>query len=182
MTSDLTATPRSLLTWPKKVTRSKLRTKGRHCQSCLERPGKKVYLGSLFRNGIRVVFKVNIERTIRADGQILLFPEIEVETWWTSLGSPASVIVELYAAHGTSEQFRKPKSRQKTGLETRLPSGKFATNNLVLYLGLPAYNILSEKLAICRCFLKKESVQEKDQNCDPELDLPGFPGLPRPAV
>lgn len=65
---------------------------------CLERPGKDVYLGSLFRNGIRVVFKV-IERTVRADGQILLFPEIEVETWWTSLDFPASVIVELYEAH-----------------------------------------------------------------------------------
>lgn len=45
---------------------------------CLERPGKDVYLGSLFRNGVRVVFRV-IERTIRADGQILLFPEIGSE-------------------------------------------------------------------------------------------------------
>lgn len=106
---------------------------------CLERPGKDVYLGSLERNGVRVVFKV-IERTIRADGQILLFPEIEVETWWTSLDFPASVVVELYEAHGTSEQFH---SEIKTELDLeRLPSGKFATNDLVLHLGLLAYNIL----------------------------------------
>jgi len=106
---------------------------------CLDRPGKDVYLGSLFRNGLRIVFKV-IERTVRADGQLLLFPEIEVETWWTSLDFPASVIVELYEAHGTSEQFH---SEIKTELDLeRLPSGKFATNNLVLHLGLLAYNIL----------------------------------------
>lgn len=106
---------------------------------CLERPGKDVYLGSFTRNGVRIVFKV-IERTVRADGQILLFPEIEVETWWTSLDFPASVIVELYEAHGTSEQFH---SEIKTELDLeRLPSGKFATNNLVLHLGMLAYNIL----------------------------------------
>lgn len=124
---------------------------------CLERPGKDVYLGSLERNGVRVVFKV-IERTILADGQILLFPEIEVETWWTSLDFPASVIVELYAAHGTSEQFH---SEIKTELDLeRLPSGKFATNNLVLHLGLLAYNILrvigQESLRVADVPLKKK--------------------------
>ena len=120
---------------------------------CLERPGKDVYLGSLERNGVRVVFKV-IERTIRADGH--LFPEIEVETWWTSLDFPASVIVELYEAHGTSEQFH---SEIKTELDLeRLPSGKFATNNLALHLGLLAYNILrvigQESLRVADVHLK----------------------------
>lgn len=124
---------------------------------CLERPGKDVYLGSLERNGVRVVFKV-IERTIRADGQVLLFPEIEVETWWTSLDFPASVIVELYEAHGTSEQFH---SEIKTELDLeRLPSGKFATNNLALHLGLFAYNILrvigQESLRVADVPLKKK--------------------------
>lgn len=124
---------------------------------CLERPGKDVYLGSIERNGVRIVFKV-IERTIRADGQILLFPEIEVETWWTSLDFPASVIVELYEAHGTSEQFH---SEIKTELDLeRLPSGKFATNNLALHLGLLAYNILrvigQESLRVADVPLKKK--------------------------
>lgn len=124
---------------------------------CLQRPGKKVYLGSLFRNGLRVVFKV-IEKTIRADGQILLFPEIEVKTWWTSLDLPASVIVELYEAHGTSEQFHG-EIKTELNLE-RLPSGKFATNNLVLHLGLLACNILrvigQESLRIANVPLKKK--------------------------
>ena len=124
---------------------------------CLERPGKDVYLGSIERNSVRIVFKV-IERTILANGQILLSPEIEVETWWTSLDIPASVIVELYEAHGTSEQFH---SEIKTELDLeRLPSGKFATNNLVLHLGLLAYNILrvigQESLRITGVPLKKK--------------------------
>lgn len=124
---------------------------------CLQRPGKDVYLGSLTRKGVRVVFKV-IERTIRADGQVLLFPEIEVETWWTSLDFPASVIVELYEAHGTSEQFH---SEIKTELDLeRLPSGKFATNNLALHLDLLAYNILrvigQESLRVADVPLKKK--------------------------
>ena len=38
-------------------------------------------------------------------GQILLTPEIELEGWWTSLSVSDKKIVQLYADHGTSEQF-----------------------------------------------------------------------------
>lgn len=99
------------------------------------RPGKEVRTGETWkeRDGkvYRVVFEV-IERTISAEGQRLLVPEIEVSTWWTSLKLSAKKVIELYHQHGTSEQFH---SELKTdmGLE-RLPSGKFATNALMLSL------------------------------------------------
>mgnify|MGYP000249546200 FL=1 len=49
-------------------------------------------------------------------------------------------IIELYRQHATSEQFH---SEFKTDLDLeRLPSGKFATNGLVMALGAFAYNIL----------------------------------------
>lgn len=81
-----------------------------------------------------------IERTIDRDGQILLLPELEIEGWLTSLELPVSVIVALYQAHGTHEQFH---SEFKTDLDLeRLPSGKFATNDLVLSLAVLAFNIL----------------------------------------
>lgn len=53
---------------------------------CLERAGKKVFLGDIqppvtgVENPVRLVFRVT-ERTIKADGQILLTPEIEVDTY-----------------------------------------------------------------------------------------------------
>ena len=81
-----------------------------------------------------------IERTIDRHGQILLMPELEIEGWLTSLELPAEQIVALYQAHGTHEQFH---SEFKTDLDLeRLPSGKFATNDLVLSLAVLAFNIL----------------------------------------
>ena len=48
--------------------------------------------------------------------------------------------MQLYADHGTSEQFH---SEFKTDLDVeRLPSGKFATNALVLGVSMLAYNVL----------------------------------------
>ena len=74
------------------------------------------------------------------NGQFLLVPDIEVETWWTNLGDPDRDIIDLYHAHGECEQYH---SEIKTDMDLeRLPSGKFATNALVLELGLIAYNIL----------------------------------------
>ena len=74
-------------------------------------------------------------------GQKLLFPEIEVNTYWCSLPqlTPQEVI-ELYHDHGTSEQFHS-EIKTDLGLE-RLPSGNFASNSLILHLGLLAYNML----------------------------------------
>ena len=87
----------------------------------------------------RVVFEV-IQRTIAADGQRLLVPEIDISTWWTSLKLPPKTVIELYHQHGTGEQFH---SEFKGDLDLeRLPSGKFTTNALMLSLGLVAYNVL----------------------------------------
>jgi hypothetical protein len=107
------------------------------------RAGKEVWTGKTWRERdgklYRVVFEV-IQRTIKADGQKLLLPEIEANTWWTSLKFSAQEQIALYHAHGTSEQYH---SEIKTDLDLeRLPSGKFATNATMLSLGLVAYNML----------------------------------------
>jgi hypothetical protein len=121
------------------------------------RPGKQVWLGERYikRPGIkeplRLVFCVTL-RTMEADGQALLIPRVEAETYWTSISDDAATVVSLYRAHGTSEQFH---SELKTdlGLE-RLPSGKFQTNELVLLLGMVAYNLLR--------MIGQESLREAD--------------------
>ncbi|WDM02985.1 IS1380 family transposase [Alicyclobacillus cycloheptanicus] len=109
------------------------------------RPGKKVYQGSLLcpvksvSQPVRMVFEV-IERTTTADGQMLLVPEIEVSAYWTSLPDAPAVIIQLYREHAVMEQFH---SEIKTDLDAeRLPSGKFATNSLVLHFVVVAYNLL----------------------------------------
>jgi hypothetical protein len=110
------------------------------------RAGKQIYTGYTWRQrdgrAQRVIFQV-VQRTIAADGQRLLVPEIEIDTWWTSLGpytASAEEVIELYHQHGTSEQFH---SELKTEMDLeRLPSGKFATNALMLALGQVAYNVL----------------------------------------
>jgi hypothetical protein len=107
------------------------------------REGKEIYRGDTWRERegklYRVVFEV-IQRTITADGQRLLVPDIDISTWWTSLKLPVKTIIELYHQHGTSEQFH---SELKSDMDLeRLPSGKFATNALMLSLGLVAYNLL----------------------------------------
>ena len=80
------------------------------------------------------------ERTIDRNGQFLLAPEITLEGWWTDLAMAAADVIELYRQHATPEQFH---SEFKTDLDLeRLPSGKFATNALIMALGGFAYNIL----------------------------------------
>jgi hypothetical protein len=128
-------------------------------KSKIEHPrnGKTFYTGSVYWhvNGcdqrIRIVYRV-IERTIKSDGQMFLVPEIEAETWWTSLKLPEAQIIELYNNHGTCEQFH---SEIKTDMDLeRLPSGKFETNSLVLNLAILAYNILR--------LMGQESIKQND--------------------
>lgn len=81
-----------------------------------------------------------VERSIDKKGQMLIIPEIEVEAWWTTLHLPDKKVIALYNDHATSEQFH---SEIKSDMDMeRLPSGKFATNALLLALTSLAYNIL----------------------------------------
>lgn len=80
------------------------------------------------------------ERTIDKNGQMLIAPDLEIEGWWTSLDLPAEKVINLYENHGLSEQFH---SEFKTDLDVeRLPSGKFATNSLIMSMASLAYNVL----------------------------------------
>lgn len=105
---------------------------------------------------IRVVYQV-IERIVEADGQILLVPKIEVQVFFTTLRCPPWQVIKLFRDHATSEQFN---SELKTDLNLeRLPSGKFATNDLVLCTGLVAYNLLRA--------IGQISIQEPDGRYSP---------------
>jgi hypothetical protein len=96
--------------------------------------------GQFYR--FRRVMQVTV-RIIDKKGQLLILPEIELEGWWTSLNSLTysdKQIIALYQDHATSEQFH---SEFKTDLDIeRLPSGKFATNDLIMTLSAFSYNIL----------------------------------------
>ena len=88
---------------------------------------------------VRMVVEVT-ERTTDPDGNATLLPVYGVDAWDTSLDLPEGDIIGLYKDHGTSEQFH---SEMKSELDLeRLPSGKFATNALILELGALAYNLL----------------------------------------
>jgi hypothetical protein len=131
------------------------------------RQGKEIYTGETYleRDGRlqRVVFEV-VHRTVDRHGQRLLVPDVEIATWWTSLStrqaSPDEVI-RLYHEHGTSEQFHA-ELKSELDLE-RLPSGKFATNALMLTLGLVAYNVLR---------LCGQAALDEDRRLPPEQKMP----------
>ena len=98
---------------------------------------KQVYKGKTYR--FRRVMRA-VERKIDRNGQLLIVPEVKIEGWWTNLALPDHQIIELYEDHASSEQYH---SEIKSDLDLeRLPSGKFATNALILSLGGLAYNIL----------------------------------------
>jgi len=94
-------------------------------------------------NGKNLPFPIVFEVTQRytKKGQILVFPEIEVDTYWcNNLQLSPQEVISLYHDHGTSEQFH---SEIKSDMDLeRLPSGNFTSNSLVLHLGLLAYNML----------------------------------------
>ena len=94
------------------------------------------------QRSVRRVLRL-VERTIDAKGQLLIAPDYTLEGWTTTLPKEqfdAQAIIDLYADHGTHEQFH---SEFKTDLDLeRLPSGKFDTNYLVCQLAAVAMNIL----------------------------------------
>lgn len=111
------------------------------------RPGKTVYRGIRSDrkpgemkdfNGFLVV--EGVERTIQADGQRLLIPSVEIDSWWTNLPFSVKECVRLYRDHGTSEQFHS-ELKSDMGVEL-LPSGSMATNALVLGLATIAFDCL----------------------------------------
>ena len=133
-------------------------------------PGKTRWLGKTERivDGIEqpvTIFFDITEETRDASGQSLAVPDIDIETYWTNVfesscsentsekGRPneaddstsvqsqqAKLVIESYHQHGESEQFH---SEYKTDLDMeRLPSGKFATNALIMLLGMIAFNII----------------------------------------
>jgi len=112
------------------------------------RDGKNVYTGFVShlhpggdesRPCVSVAFEV-IERLTDIQGQALLLPEIEVNTWWTNLPCRAETVITLYHAHGTSEQFH---SELKSDLDVeRLPSGKLCANKIILLCAMVAFNLL----------------------------------------
>jgi hypothetical protein len=120
----------------------------RHGKRVASRNGKKVWIGSVKihprKKGERLkeiysVFEV-IERKIDREGNRLLIPEIEVNSWWTNLACEAEKVIGLYHEHGTMEQFH---SELKSDMEVeRLPSGKFEVNRIVLAVAMNAYNAL----------------------------------------
>jgi hypothetical protein len=111
------------------------------------RPGKRVALLDLAverawqkdKRNFRLIVRMT-ERTIDRRGQHLLLPAYTLEGWWTSLTEAPEPVIARYERHGTHEQFH---SEIKTDLDLeRLPSGKFDCNDLVLHLGMFAYNCL----------------------------------------
>ncbi len=128
------------------------------------RDGKTVYIGQTFRDvtytladdtkkavGIRTIYEIT-ERTIDKHGQYFIVPDIELNTFWTNLPLSDQEIIDLYHAHGESEQYH---SEIKTDMDVeRLPSGKFDSNKLVLELTAIAYNILR--------IIGQESLKKRD--------------------
>ena len=112
------------------------------------RPGKRLTLWEQgvgipgVQRPVRRVMRL-IERTIDAKGQMLIAPDYTLEGWTTTLPADqfdAQAIIDLYADHGTHEQFH---AEFKTDLDLeRLPSGKFDTNYLVCQLAALTMNVL----------------------------------------
>ncbi len=111
-------------------------------------PGTTVWTGSITKQHpkadadslvLDLVFKFT-ERTIDKDGEPLLVPETDLETWWTNVYESPETVIALYHDHGTSEQFHS-ELKSDLGVE-RLPSGKMCVNALVLTVAMLAFNTL----------------------------------------
>jgi len=120
----------------------------RHGRRVESRKGKKVWVGTLRMRprkkgetleDVTCVFEVT-ERKTDGAGNRLLFPDIEVNSWWTNLGCEAEKVIGLYHGHATSEQFHS-ELKNDLGVE-RLPSGKLAVNKILLAVAMNAYNTL----------------------------------------
>ncbi len=114
------------------------------------REGKFVYTGVLTSShpkakkddklpDIDQVFRVTLRHSDHK-GNIFLFPEPEVEVYWTNLYEDPEKVIDLYHDHGTSEQFH---SELKTDMDVeRFPSGKQSVNAIILHIAMVAFNTL----------------------------------------
>ena len=119
------------------------------------REGKKEYIGQTFRDivyglpedkepstktvGIRTIYAIT-ERACDHDGQYYVIPKVDCDMYSVNIDFADETIIELYQKHGEMEQYH---SEIKTDLNAeQLPSGKFATNELILELIQLAYNML----------------------------------------
>jgi len=124
-----------------------LKTAKKHGVRTRVRKGKFRYCGIIsgrllpgcLEPGLDIAFEV-IERKIDREGNKLLIPEIEVNSWWTNLAAEAETIIAVYHDHGTMEQYHS-EFKNDIGLE-RFPSGKYEVNKTILTLGMCAFNIL----------------------------------------
>ncbi len=72
--------------------------------------GKTVWKGTTYREvqgfkeSLQIIFSVT-EKTITSRGQVLLLPEIEVETYWTSFAVSPCEAIDIYHQHGECEQY-----------------------------------------------------------------------------
>ena len=112
------------------------------------RKGKKVYryIDSHSRpegmEGIPMfkIVEVIVRYTDAETGESYLIPQLEVDTWWTNLPDSELECINLYHAHGTSEQYHS-EIKSDIGLEL-FPSGKISTNALLLNIATLAFNAL----------------------------------------
>lgn len=112
------------------------------------REGKRVYTGVLTGSHpnadknlpeVDQVFRVTVRESDH-NGNLLIFPDLDVEIYWTNLYESPERVIELYHAHGTSEQFH---SELKTDMDVeRFPSGKMGVNAIILHIAMVAFNTL----------------------------------------
>lgn len=88
---------------------------------------------------IRIVV-VAREHFFDKNKQLLLIPEISVDTYWTNLSCSEQLVESVYHMHGTMEQYHA-ELKSDMGVE-RLPSGKFCANSIHLQCAMIAFNLL----------------------------------------
>ena len=92
------------------------------------------------RGTMTMVVAATERQTHAKTGEVFLFPEIEIDSWWTNIDCTEEECIAGYHDHGTSEQFH---SELKTDMNIeKLPSGKIATNALILNIAALAFNCL----------------------------------------
>ncbi len=128
--------------WPSGLSPTPPRTGNIPARASAWRSGIRRSTSKGIERPLRRVLRLS-ERTIDAQGQLLIEPKLTLDGWTTSLSVKqfdARAIIALYADHGTHEQFPS-EFKADLNLE-RLPSGKFDTNYLVCELAGLAMNIL----------------------------------------